>query len=55
MSAAMFIGFGILLMAIFCLLMGIFMLLKVNMQVSEKRIMFGLQFFLDSFEFVTIV
>lgn len=45
MSAAMFIGFGILLMAIFCLLMGIFMLLKVNMQVSEKRIMFGLTVF----------
>lgn len=45
MSVAMLIGFGIWLMAIFCLLMGVFMLLKVNMSVKEKYIMLGLTIF----------
>lgn len=45
MSVAILIGFGIWLMAIFCLLMGMFMLVRVDMPVREKYIMLGLTIF----------
>ena len=45
MSVAILIGFGIWFMAIFCLLMGMFMLVRVDMPVREKYIMIGLTIF----------